>query len=120
MRLKKSKFGEAKERKQDKEVSMTTIIVETNWPAEHSKKLAEVWLGMPEIPEQMNMLYVGTKGDGSCIRAMVIWQVEDSFLAGALNYITNDVVRYYVVPGFGYTVSPWVDPADSLKALGMG
>ena len=99
---------------------MVTIIVETNWPVESSKNLAEVWLGMPEIPEQMKMLYVGTRGESDCSRALVIWQIEDSFVAEALNYINNDVARYFDVPGFGYSVCPWTDPADALKMVGLG
>ena len=99
---------------------MVTIIVETNWPAESSKKLAEVWLGMPEIPEQMKMIYVGTKGEADCNRALVIWQIEDSFVAEALNYINTDVGRYFEVPGFGYSICPWTDPADALKMVGLG
>lgn len=99
---------------------MVTIIVETNWPSESSKKVAEVWLGMPEIPEKMKMLYVGTKGENDCIRALVIWQVEDSFVAEALNYINTDVGRYFDIPGYGYSVCPWTDPADALKMVGLG
>jgi hypothetical protein len=99
---------------------MVTIIVETNWPAESTKQLAEVWLGMPEIPEQMKMHYVGVKGEADCTRGMVIWQVEDSFVAQALGYIRNDIARYFDVPGFGYTVSPWTEAADALQSIGMG
>jgi len=98
---------------------MVTIIVETNWPAESSKKLAEVWVAMPDVPEQMTMHYVGTRGEADCSRALVIWQVEDSYVAEALKYINNDVARYYEVPGFGYSICPWTDPADALASLGM-
>ena len=99
---------------------MVTIIAETNWPAENSRKLAEVWLEMPPIPEKMKIHYVGLKGEADCTRALVIWQVEDSFVAEALSYINNDIARYFVVPGFGYSVCPWTDPADALKMVGLG
>jgi hypothetical protein len=99
---------------------MVIIIVETNWPAESSKTLGEAWMGMEAIPEQMNMLYVGTRGEADCSRGMVIWQVEDSFVADALKYINNDVARYFSVPGFGYTICPWTDPVDALKMVGLG
>jgi hypothetical protein len=98
---------------------MVTIIVETNWPAESSKKLAEVWVAMSDVPEQMTMHYVGTRGEADCSRALVIWQVEDSYVAEALKYLNNDVARYYEVPGFGYSICPWTDPVDALTALGM-
>ena len=99
---------------------MVTIIVEANWPAENSKMLAEVWLGMPEIPEKIKLLYAGVKGESDCIRSLVMWQVEDSFVAEALNHINNDVARYFVVPGYGYTICPWTDAADALKMVGLG
>ena len=99
---------------------MTTIIVETNWPAENSRQIGELWLGMSEVPETMKMLYVGIKGEADCNRALVIWQVEDSFVAEALKIINNDVARYFVVPGFGYSISPWTDPMDALKMVGLG
>lgn len=50
---------------------MVTIIVETNWPAESSKKLAEIWIAMSDVPEQMTMHYVGTRGEADCSRALV-------------------------------------------------
>lgn len=99
---------------------MVTIIVETNWPAESSKELAQAWLGMEAAPEQMTMHYVGTRGESDCSRALVIWQVEDSYVAEALKYINKDVARYYDVPGFGYSISPWTDPMDALESIGMG
>jgi hypothetical protein len=99
---------------------MVTIIVETNWPAESSKKLGEVWLGMPPIPEKMKLLYAGVKGEAAFIRGLVMWQVEDSFVAEALSYLNNDVARYFVVPGYGYTITPWTDAADALKLVGLG
>ena len=99
---------------------MVTIIAEPNWPAENSRKIGEIWLNMTEVPKEMKLLYVGIKGEADCSKALVIWQIEDSFVAEALKYINNDVARYFAVPGFGYTITPWTDAADALKMVGLG
>ena len=100
---------------------MATIIAESQWPNESAKKLAELWLGMGEVPEYLNMIWAGSAGEmGVGNKGLVIWQCDDSKLSEGLFFVKNETVRYNVVPGFGCTVKVWTEPTDALKMLGMG
>jgi len=100
---------------------MATIIAESKWPNESSKKLAEIWLGMDEPPEYLKMIWAGTVGDiAAGNKGLVLWQCDDSKIVDGLYFIKNDVVRYNVVPGYSCSIDVWTEPADALKMLGMG
>lgn len=99
---------------------MATIIVESKWPAASSEKLAKRWLEMGQAPETQKMIWVGTLDDINVgVKALVIWQCDDTNIADTLSWIRNDVARYNVVPDFSCSINVWTEAEEALKVLGL-
>lgn len=99
---------------------MPTIVVESKWPNESNKKITELWLGMGEIPEYLKMIWVGTTGDINLgLRALMLWQCDDSKLVEAMFFVKKEAMRYNVVPGYRYAVKVWTEPEEGLRMLEM-
>lgn len=99
---------------------MASIIVKSSWPTDSSRRVGERWLEMSPSPEYMKLMWAGIHGvQGTGIEALVFWQVEDPQIAGAYEYLKQDVSRYFDVPGYTYSIDLWTDAQNALKMVGL-
>ena len=50
---------------------------------------------------------------------MSIIELDDAKLAEAILWLGKSMVPYWDIPGFNYSITPWSEPEDGLKIMGM-
>ncbi len=99
---------------------MTTIIVESLWPATSGEQLGKTWVEMKSLPDGLEMVWAGTKSEvnlGS--RGLVIFQCYKDKIDDLLAFIREDQSRYFKIQGYSFSVSIWTEPEDALKMVGL-
>ena len=98
------------------------IIASVAYPPESVNEIAARFVEMPPLPDYITLRgpYISSlKGEG--VQTISLYEFEDqSKLAEALAFVGSRMVTYYGVPGFTYSVFPWLEVQEALKLIGMG
>ena len=98
------------------------IISQASYPAESVEEIAKRFVELPPLPDYITMKgpYISSlKGEG--VQTIAVYEFEDqSKLADALTFVGSRIVPYYGVPGFTYSVFPWLEVQEALKLIGKG
>ncbi len=98
------------------------IMTTTLFPPESAKETGKRFMEAASLPDYITrrgpyILPAKTEG----IYGISIYEVDrPSKLAEAYEWIANDVVKYFGVPGFTYNIAVCLDVEEALKTLGMG
>jgi hypothetical protein len=92
-----------------------------SYPPESSKEMAKRFLEQPAAPAYITMrgpYFSADLGEGN--KAIVICEFEESKFSEANQFVVTRFTKYYGVPGFTYSIRPWLEAKEALKAIGMG
>jgi hypothetical protein len=53
-------------------------------------------------------------------KAIVIYELDQTKILEASQFITTRFTKYYGVPGFTYSANTWLEAKEGLKAIGIG
>jgi hypothetical protein len=97
------------------------IVNTTAYPPESVKDMAERFLSLPDLPEYMTRRgpYIASNLDDGIVTTS-IYELDKSKLAEGLEFLANNIVRFYGVPGFTYKIKPCFDVEEAMPMLGMG
>jgi hypothetical protein len=97
------------------------IIGILSYPPESVKEFAKRFIGQPPLPAYITMKgpYTSTEV-GAGIKAIAIYEFDQSKVSEAIGFITARYAKYYGVPGFTYSANIWLEAKEALKAIGMG
>ena len=97
------------------------IIGTLSYPPESSKEMAKRFLEQPSVPAYITMkgpYFSSEVGEGT--KAIAIYEFDQSKFSEVNQFIITRFTKYYGVPGFTYSVHPWLEAKEALKAIGMG
>ena len=97
------------------------IIGFLSYPPESSKEMAKRFLEQPPLPTYLTMkgpYFSSELGEG--IKSIVIYEFDQSKFSEVNQFIITRFTKYYGVPGFTYSIHPWLEAKEALKAIGMG
>jgi len=92
-----------------------------SYPTESVKEFVKRYLEQPPLPAYITMR--GPYGSAEVrkgIEAITIYEFDQSKFQEASQAIGARYTRYYGVPGFTYSVKPWIEAAEAIKIMGMG
>ncbi len=98
------------------------IMRTTIFSPEGAKEIAKCYMESATLPDYLTrrgpyILPAKTEG----IYGIAIYEVDrPSKLAEAYEWIANDIVKYFGVPGFTYNISVCLEAEEALKTLGIG
>ena len=98
------------------------IIAIMSYPPESVKEHAKRFMEQPPLPAYITMKagpYVGSEV-GVGIKAIVIYEFDQSKFSEAMQAIATRYAKYFGVPGFTYSINTWLEAKEALKAIGMG
>jgi hypothetical protein len=91
------------------------------YPPEGSKEMAKRFLEQPPLPT-----YITIKGPyfsselEEGMKSIVIFEFDQSKFSEANQFVITRFTKYYGVPGLTYSLHPWLEVKEALKAIGMG
>ena len=97
------------------------IIGILSYPPESSKEMGKRFLEQPPGPA-----YITIKGPyfssqlGEGIKSIVIYEYDQSKFSEVNQFLIARYAKYYGVPGFTYSIHPWLEVKEALKSIGMG
>ena len=97
------------------------IIGILSYPPESAKEMAKRFLEQPPAPAYITMkgpYFSAELGEGT--KSIVIYEFDQSKFSEIYQFIITRYTKYYGVPGFTYSVHPWLEAKEALKAIGMG
>jgi hypothetical protein len=96
------------------------IIAILSYPPESAKEFAKRFMEQPSLPANITMKgpYVSTEV-GAGIKAIAIYEFDQSKVSEAMGLITTRYAKYYGVPGFTYSANIWLEAKEALKAIGL-
>ncbi|MGD0279581.1 MAG: hypothetical protein ABSC11_09775, partial [Smithella sp.] len=56
---------------------------------------------------------------GGGIKILALYDVDQSKLREAEEVVLNRYAKYFGVPGFSYSVQPWLEIKEALKMIGL-
>ena len=97
------------------------ILSLTSYPPESAKEVGKRFVEMPPLPDYITMKgpYI-TSAVGEGIKGITIYEFEDSKYPEASKFLNERVVVLFDVPGFTYSIEPWLEVQDALKLVGLG
>jgi hypothetical protein len=97
------------------------IIATLAYPPESAIEIAKRQMAQAPLPEGITLKgqYINM-AVGVGIKAIVIYEVDQSKFVEALAVIGSRYVKYYGVPGFTYAIETWAEIGEALKIAGMG
>jgi hypothetical protein len=92
------------------------IIATMSFPPESRDEMKKRFLEQPPLPEGITIKghYTNT-AEGEGIKTIVIYEVDQSKFVEGMLTVNNRYVKYYGVPGFSYSVQPWLEIKEALK-----
>jgi hypothetical protein len=97
------------------------IIAMISYPPESGKEMAKRFLEQPSPPAFITIKgpYFGSEvGEG--IQSIIIFEFDQSKFSEAYQFVGTRLAKYFGVPGFTYSVHPWLEAKEALKLIGMG
>ena len=98
------------------------IMMTTLFPPESAKETGKRFMESSTLPDYITRrgpYILATKSDG--IHGITVYEVDRSNkLAEAYEWISNDVTKYFGVPGFTYNIAVCLDVEEALKTVGLG
>ncbi len=97
------------------------IIGMLSYPPESSKEMAKRFLEQPPVPAYITMKgpYFHS-GLAEGIKSIVLYEFDQSKFSEVNQFVITRFTKYYGVPGFTYSIRPWLEAQEALKAIGMG
>ena len=95
-------------------------IVMVSFPTESSKEMGKRFKDLPPLPS-----YITKKGPYFSselvvgIKAISIFESDQSKMAEATVFISNYYANYIGVPGYTYTIGTWQETMEALKMIGL-
>jgi len=92
------------------------------YPPESGKEMAKRFLEQQPAPPT----YITMKGPyfssevGVGIKAIAIYEFDQSKFSEANQFIGTRYTKYYGVPGFTFSINTWLEAKEALKMIGMG
>lgn len=96
------------------------VIVGTiKFSPESANDIGRRFLELPPLPDYLKLTgpFVKAKIDGT--HGLEIFEVDESRLALALDYVSTRYVSYYGIPGFTYTTDIYFSAQEALKLVGL-
>jgi len=81
-------------------------------------EMAKRFATRPALPDFMTAkgpYFTSDKGEG--VRTLTIYEFDQARLSDALQSAAKAMVTYYGVPGFTYSVKPWIDVQEGMKLI---
>ena len=94
------------------------IITEVLYPPESSMEMVKRFATRPALPDFLTAkgpYFSSEKGEG--VRALTIYEFDQAKLSDAIQFAAKGMVTYYGVPGFTYSVKPWIDVQEGMKLI---
>ena len=96
------------------------IIGLTSYPTESAKEVGKRFLEFPSLPEYVTMMGPFIKSCvGEGIKGLTIYEFEESKYPEASKAIHDRAAKLHGVPGFTYSIEPWLEAQDALKLVGL-
>lgn len=95
------------------------IINALRFPQESAKKVGQRFLEITPPPDFMSIRGPYIKGTQAGIRAVEIFELDETKLALGLDYVTQRCVSYFGIPGFTYETDVYFEAQESLKLIGL-
>ncbi len=95
------------------------IINAMRFPQESANKVGKRFLEIASPPDFMSMKGPYIKGTEEGIRAIEIFDLDETKLALGLDYVTQRCVAYFGIPGFSYETNVYFEAQESLKLIGL-
>lgn len=95
------------------------IINAMRFPQESADKVGKRFLEIAPPPDFMSMRGPYIKGTEQGIRAVEIFDLDETKLALGLDYVTQRCVTYFGIPGFTYETNVYFEAQESLKLIGL-
>ena len=95
------------------------IINAMRFPQESADKVGKRFLEIAPPPDFMSMKGPYIKGTEQGIRAVEIFDLDETKLALGLDYVTQRCVTYFGIPGFTYEINVYFEAQESLKLIGL-
>ena len=97
------------------------IISIVSYPPEQAKEMAKRMGELPAPPSYMTMKGPYVSGElGTGIKAMILYEYDQTKTKEAMEYVGNRLARYFGVPGYTYTAHTWFEVKEALKMIGLG
>jgi hypothetical protein len=96
------------------------IISQTRYPTESAEEMGKRFLELPSLPDYIKMIgpYIKT-GVGEGIKGLVIYEFEDSKYPEASKFLNERAAKMLGIPGFTYSLDPWMEAQDALALIGL-
>lgn len=95
------------------------IMGSIRFSPETANDIGRRFLELSPVPDYMKLIgpFVKAKIDGT--HGLEIFEVDDSRLALAMDYVSNRYIAYYGIPGFRYTIDIFFSAQEALKLVGL-
>jgi len=96
------------------------VIVGTiKFKPETAKDIGKRFLELPPVPGHMKLIgpYVKAKMEGT--HGLEIFEVDESKLPLAMEYVSNRYISFYGIPDFNFTVEIHYSAQEALKMVGL-
>ncbi len=96
------------------------IIVGTiKFTPETATDIGKRFMELAPVPDHMKLIgpFIRSKADG--IHGMEIFEVEESKLSLAVDYVSNRYITYYGIPGFKAYTEIYYSAQEALKMVGL-
>jgi hypothetical protein len=98
------------------------ILTTVEFPPQNAKEIGKRFLESTSLPDYLTRIgpYVlPLRGEG--FQSLTIYQVDrPTRIAEAIEFLSNDMAKYFDVPGFTHSVSICLDGEEALKTVGLG
>ena len=97
------------------------VVVLGMYPTESAKEMAERFLKQPPLPAGITVrgpYFNNEVGKGS--KFVSIYEFDQSKFGEAQEVLGARFARYFGVPGFTFSMDPWVEAKEALKTIGIG
>jgi len=98
------------------------ILTTVEFPPQNAKEIGKRFLESASLPDYLTRIgpfVLPLKGEG--FQSLTIYQVDrPTRIAEAFEFVSNDVTKYFDVPGFTHNISVCLDGEEALKTVGLG
>ena len=96
------------------------IIGMNSFPPESANEIGKRFLELPPVPDYITMKgpYIHSMMEGG-IQGVEVFELDKAKLAEGVEYVSNRYVRYFGIPGFRYSVTPYFEAQEALKMIGL-
>ncbi len=95
------------------------IVNSIRFPQESASQVGKRFLEVAPPPDYLTMQGPYIKGTDQGIKALEIFNLDESKLALGLDYVTQRCVSYFGIPGYTYEINVYFEAQESLKLIGL-